>query len=71
VGAFTTWGKDAGLRAIKTAAQTSVALLGSDVAGLIHADWAVIGITSALAGAVSILHNLANLDIKGPTDGVQ
>jgi len=67
---FEKWGRLAGLRAVKTAAQTAVALLGSDVAGLISADWSVIGITAGLAGVVSILHNLSELKVEDP-NGVQ
>ena len=68
--AFTAWARDAGLRAVKTAAQTAVAMLGVDQTGWLHADLADIGLTALFAAAVSVLHNLAALKIDQPGNEV-
>lgn len=54
------WTKKAGVRAVKTMAQTAVAMIPVAVS-VAQVDWmAVIG-TSALAGITSILTSLAGL----------
>ncbi|WP_030143866.1 holin [Mycetocola saprophilus] len=45
----------AGERAIKTFAQTAVAVIGTTAIGLIEVDWAGVASAAALAGVVSIL----------------
>lgn len=60
---FKTWAKDAAKRAVKTAAQSAVAVLGADQAGWLHADVRAIALTALTAGIVSILQNLSNLDV--------
>lgn len=51
--------KAALVRAIKTAAQTAVALLGSGAIGLLDVDWLSVASASALAGVVSILTSIS------------
>lgn len=54
------WLKCAGVRAVKTAAQTAVALI--PVAVSINAvDWTTVIGTAALAGVVSLLTSIAGL----------
>lgn len=54
------WLKAAGVRAIKTVAQTAVAML--PVAATIQeVDWVAVAGTALLAGAASILTSLAGL----------
>ena len=54
------WLKAAGVRAVKTVAQTSVAMI--PVAATIQqVDWLTVLGTAALAGVVSILTSLAGL----------
>ena len=54
------WLKAAGVRAVKTVAQTAVAMI--PVAATIQqVDWLTVLGTSALAGVVSILTSLAGL----------
>lgn len=47
-------------RAIKTVAQTALALLTADATGLFDVNWASIGSTAGLAGFVSILTSVAS-----------
>ena len=54
------WLKAAGIRAIKTIAQTSVATIGTAVA-LGQVDWVLVGSASALAGVLSLLTSVAGL----------
>lgn len=51
--------KAALVRAVKTAAQTAVALLGSGAIGLLDVDWLSVLSASALAGIVSILTSIS------------
>lgn len=56
----TEWISAALVRAVRTVAQTAVALMGTSVA-LSDIDWAVIASASGLAGVLSILTSLAGL----------
>ena len=57
---FRRWLKAAGVRAVKTAAQTAAAAIGTTA--LLHeVDWAVVTSTAALAGLLSLLTSLAGL----------
>ena len=49
------WWKAAGVRAVKTVAQTAVASIGTDLAGIMDVPWPVIASTAALAGVLSLL----------------
>ena len=54
------WLAAAGVRALKTIAQTAVATIG--VTAMIHeVDWVVVGSTAALAGVLSLLTSIAGL----------
>ena len=54
------WLKAAGVRAIKTVAQTAVATIGTS-AVLSQVDWKVVASASVLAGVLSVLTSLAGL----------
>lgn len=54
------WLKAAGIRALKTIAQTAVASIGT-TALITEVNWAVVVSTAALAGVLSILTSLGGL----------
>lgn len=59
------WAKAAGVRAIKTVAQTAIATIGT-TAMLSEVQWAVVGSASLLAGVLSVLTSVAGLpELKG------
>lgn len=55
------WFKCAGIRAIKTIAQTAVALIGTNTVGLTEVDWVAVGSAALLAGVVSMLTSVAGI----------
>lgn len=54
------WIKAAGIRAIKTIAQTAVATIGT-AAVLGEVNWVMVGSAAALAGVLSLLTSVAGL----------
>jgi hypothetical protein len=54
------WIKSAGVRALKTIAQTAASLIGVG-AVLSDVDWMMVGSASLLAGILSLLTSLAGL----------
>lgn len=57
---FKDWIKAAGVRAIKTVAQTAVATIGT-AAVMGSVDWVMVASASVLAGVVSLLTSVAGL----------
>ena len=54
------WLKAAGVRAIKTVAQTAIAAIGAS-ATMGEVNWVMVGSASLLAGVVSILTSVAGI----------
>lgn len=54
------WFKAAGVRAIKTMAQTAIATIGAS-ATMDEVNWVMVGSASLLAGVVSILTSVAGI----------
>lgn len=54
------WMKAAGIRAIKTVAQTAVATIGTS-AVMAEVNWIMVGSASLLAGILSLLTSVAGL----------
>jgi len=63
------WIKAAGIRAIKTVAQTAVALIGTNAIGITEVNWVGVASGAALAGIVSLLTSLGGIpEVKMPED---
>lgn len=54
------WVKSAGVRAVKTVAQTAVAMIGTSVV-MTEVDWTIVLSASLLAGILSLLTSVAGL----------
>jgi hypothetical protein len=55
------WIKAAGIRAVKTMAQTAVGVIGTGAVGVLDVSWVTIASVSVMAGIVSVLTSLAGL----------
>ncbi len=62
------WAKAAGIRAVKTMAQTAVAVIGTG-AVMSAVDWKIVVSSAAVAGIVSILTSVAGIpEVKSETE---
>ena len=63
------WIKAAGIRAIKTVAQTAVAIIGTNAIGITEVNWVGVASGAALAGIVSLLTSLGGIpEVKMPEE---
>lgn len=61
------WAKAAGVRAVKTVAESALALIGADMVNIVSLDWLNIAGVCATAGVVSLLVSLKGLpEVKIP-----
>lgn len=54
------WWRAAGIRALKTVAQSAIATIGT-TAAFFEVNWYVVGMTALLAGVLSLLTSVAGL----------
>ena len=52
---FLNWLKAAGIRTIKTMAETSIALIGTNTIGITDVDWLGVGSACLLSGILTVL----------------
>lgn len=57
----TTWFKAAAVRAVKTMAQSALAVLGSGMIGVMDVDWMNLVSIAVMAGVCSVLTSIAGL----------
>lgn len=68
---FKKWAAAAGIRAIKTVAQTAIATIGTS-AIISEVNWLIVGSASLLAGILSILTSVAGLpEVKDEEEVVE
>ena len=66
---ITNWAKAAIVRAVKTAAQTAVALIGTGTVGFTDLDWLQIASISGVAAVLSLLTSVAGLpELEGENE---
>lgn len=59
------WLKSAGIRAVKTMAQSAIGAIGA-AATMGAVDWRIVGSTAALAGVLSVLTSVAGIpEVEG------
>lgn len=62
---FSDWIKAAGIRAIKTVAQSAIGTIGASIA-MGEVNWLMVGSAALLAGILSLLTSIAGLpELKG------
>ena len=54
-GKFLNWLKAAGVRTVKTMAETAIALIGTNAIGITDVDWLGVGSACLLSGVVTVL----------------
>ena len=55
------WLKEAGIRTVKTMAETALALIGTNTIGITEVDWVGVLSACALSGVVTVLFNIKNI----------
>ena len=55
------WIKSVGIKIIKTMAETAIAVIGTNAAGIADVDWLGVGSAMLLSGVVTILFNIESL----------
>lgn len=59
------WLKKVGIKAIKTMAETALAVIGTNTFGITEVDWLGLLSACALSGVVTILFNIKSIKVEG------
>ena len=59
------WLKAAGIRTVKTMAETAIAVIGTNAIGVTDVDWLGVLSAVALSGIVTVLFNIKNIPESG------
>lgn len=60
------WVKAAGMRTVKTMAETALALIGTNTMGITEVDWLGVGSACLLSGVITVLTCIKGLpELKG------
>lgn len=59
---FGKWLKKTGIKSVKTMAETSLAVIGTNTIGITDVDWAGLVSAAILSGFVTILINIADIN---------
>lgn len=66
---FKEWIKAAGIRAIKTMAQTAIATIGTSAVIISDVNWKIVASASVLSGILSLLTSIVGLpELKNKND---
>ena len=55
------WLKKVGIKAVKTMAETAIAVIGTNAVGITDVDWIGVGSAMLLSGVVTILFNIKEI----------
>ena len=55
------WLKKVSIKCIKTMAETAIAVIGTNAAGIMNVDWIGVGSAVLLSGVVTILFNIKEI----------
>lgn len=55
------WIRAAGIRTIKTMAETALAVIGTNAVGITDVDWLGVGSAVLLSGVVTVLFNIKSI----------
>lgn len=58
---FVNWLKSVGIKAVKTMAETALAVIGTNTIGITDVDWLGVASACALSGVMTILFNIKSL----------
>ena len=58
---FLKWAKKTAIKVVKTMAETAIAVIGTNAAGITDVDWLGVGSAVLLSGVVTILFNIKEI----------
>lgn len=61
---FLIWAKITAIKTVKTMAETAIAVIGTNVVGIIDVNWVGVLSACALSGIVTILFNIKSIEVE-------